>query len=254
MCGRYRLTKRRLLEIEEYYGVEDIRDLDLWEREFNIPPGEMAPIIFDHKGSRHLVQALWGLRSSWTESPEQANRVSTFNAKAETLIAKPAFKDAFLRRRCIVPAEAFYEWVGPKSGRQPLSIGRVDGRLLSLAGLFNYWKARDSAGPSIATFTVVTTTPNQWMARIHNRMPALLPDNQINAWLDPTIADSAKLAELLKAPPENFLECYPVSKEMSSARVDHPACVEKIELDYLSLLNPPPSPEQEPTPVQQELF
>src|SRR5262249_44792827 len=82
MCGRYRLTKRRLLEIEECYGVEDIRDLYLWEREFNIPPGEMAPIIFEHKGKRHLVQALWGLRSSWTESAEEASRVSTFNAKA----------------------------------------------------------------------------------------------------------------------------------------------------------------------------
>ena len=85
-------------------------------------------------------------------------------------------------------------------------------------------------------------------------MPALLPENQVETWLDPMNADSAKLAKLLKAPPEDFLECYPVSKEMSSARVDHPACVEKIELDYSSLLNPLPSPEQEPTPVQQELF
>src|SRR5215510_14321861 len=177
MCGRYRLTKRRMLEIADYYGIDDIRELDQWQREFNIPPTEVAPIIFDHKGSRHLVQAFWSLIATGTDSLEEARKVSTFNAKVETLMTKPTFTNAFLRRRCIVPAEAFYEWVGPKSGRQPLSIGRVDGKLLSLAGLFNYWKPRDSAG-SIATFTVVTTTPNQWMARIHNRMPALLADDQ----------------------------------------------------------------------------
>src|SRR5262245_15021885 len=80
MCGRDRLTKRRMLEIEDYYGIDDVRELDLWQREFNIPPTEVAPIIFDHKGSRHLVQARWGLISSGTESNEEAKKVSTFNA------------------------------------------------------------------------------------------------------------------------------------------------------------------------------
>jgi putative SOS response-associated peptidase YedK len=79
----------------------------------------------------------------------------------------------------MVPAEAFYEWVGPKGRRQPLSIGRAGGKLLSLAGLFNYWKPKDSEGSPIATFTVITTAPNQWMTRIHNRMPAILQDDQI---------------------------------------------------------------------------
>jgi putative SOS response-associated peptidase YedK len=114
---------------------------------------EVAPIIFDHKGTttasmtfgswtcgnenstsrlrRHLVQALWGLISPGTETREEAKKVSTFNARSETLMTKPTFTNVFLRRRCIVPAEAFYEWVGPKGGRQPLSIERADGKLLS---------------------------------------------------------------------------------------------------------------------------
>ena len=166
----------------------------------------------------------------------EANQASTFNAKAETLTERPAYRNAFLKRRCNVPAEAFYESVGPKKERQPLNIARADGKLLSLAGLFNYWKPKDSEGSPIATFTVITTAPNQWMSRIHNRMPAILQDDQIEHWLDPTASDPLQLAELLKAPPEDFLDCYPVSKEMSSGRVDDPAFANRIEADCAALL------------------
>ena len=121
----------------------------------------------------------------WAESLEHANQASTFNAKAETLTDRPAYRNAFLKRRCVVPAEAFYEWVGPKKERQPLNIARADGKLLSMAGLFNYWKPAASKGRPMLTFTVVTTAPNQWMARIHNRMPVILQDDQIDTWLDP---------------------------------------------------------------------
>jgi putative SOS response-associated peptidase YedK len=124
------------------------------------------------------------------------------------------------------------EWVGPKGRRQPLSIGRADGKLLSMAGLFNYWKPKDSEGSPIATFTVVTTAPNQWMTR----MPAILQDDQIEQWVDPTASDPHQLVELLKSPPEDFLDCYPVSKEMSSVRIDDPTFAGRIEADYVSLL------------------
>src|SRR5262245_43217894 len=236
MWRRYRMTKRRMLEIEDYYGIDDIRELDRWQREFNIPPIEVAPIIFDHKGSRHLVQAFWSLIAPGTESIEEARKVSTFNARAESLMTKPTFTNAFLKRRCIVPAEAFYEWVGPKGGRQPLSIQRAAGKLLSMAGLFNYWRSKDAPASPIATFTVVTTMPNKWMARIHNRMPVILQDNQINSWLDPTTSDPQKLRDLLKSTPEDFLQYHAVSKELSSARTDEPACAAKIDLDCSSLL------------------
>ena len=115
-------------------------------------------------------------------------------------------------------------------------MGRADGKLLSMAGLFNYWKAKDSEGSPIATFTVITTAPNQWMTRIHNRMPAILQDDQIEQWLDLTASDPPQLAELLKSPPEDFLDCYPVSKEMSSGRIDDPTFADRIEADYVSLL------------------
>ena len=173
----------------------------------------------------------------WADSLEHANRASTFNAKAETLADRPAYRNAFLKRRCIVPAEAFYEWVGPKKERQPLNIARADGKLLSMAGLFNYWRPAASQGRPMLTFTVVTTVPSQWMARIHNRMPVILQDEQIDTWLDPTVSDPQRLDELLKAPPEDFLDCYAISRQINSVKFDEPEYAERINLDCSSLLD-----------------
>jgi len=141
MCGRYRLTRRRLIELENNYGVDDV---DIWERQFNIPPREMAPIVFERNGQRHLTSGLWTLLPPWAKNLEYANEVSTFNAKAETIAEKPTFREALLNRRCVVPAEAFYEWVGPKRKRQPLHISRRDGNFMSMAGLYSYWKPESS--------------------------------------------------------------------------------------------------------------
>ena len=225
-----------MLEIEQYYEIDDLEDLEIWKREYNIPPREMAPAVLETHGRRRLTAGLWSLMGPWAESLEHANQASTFNAKAETLTDRPAYRNAFLKRRCVVPAEAFYEWVGPKKERQPLNIGRADGKLLSMAGLFNYWKPATSQGRPILTFTVVTTAPNRWMARIHNRMPAILQDDQIDTWLDPTMSNPQHLSELLKAPPEDFLDCYPVSRKVNSVRLDEPEYAEKINLDCSSLL------------------
>jgi putative SOS response-associated peptidase YedK len=227
-----------MLEIEHYYGVDEVNDLDIWERQFNIPPREMAPIVLQRDGHRRLTAALWGLLPPWTKTLDEANEISTFNAKAETLMARPAFKNAFLYRRCIVPAEAFYEWVGPKKRRQPLHVSRRDGQFLSMAGLYSYWKPEGSEGRPIPTFTVVTTEPNAWMAKIHNRMPVMLQDDQIQTWLDPTQSHPHQLSPLLKAPPEDFLDCYPVdSKLVNSARLDVPECITPINVDFQPVLN-----------------
>ena len=107
MCGRYRLSRRRLIEIENYYGMDEVNDLDIWERQFNIPPREMAPIIFERDGRRRLTAGLWSLLPPSAKRLDFANEVSTFNAKAETLSEKPTFRSAFLNRRCIVPGGSF---------------------------------------------------------------------------------------------------------------------------------------------------
>ena len=236
MCGRYRLTRRRMLEIEQYYEIEDVEDLEVWRREYNIPPREMAPTVLEVHGKRHLVAGLWSLMGPWADSLEQANRTTTFNAKAETLTDRPAYRNAFLKRRCIVPAEAFYEWVGPKKERQPLNIARADGKLLSMAGLLTTGSQPRSQGRPMLTFTIVTTAPNRWMARIHNRMPLILQDHHIDTWLDATISDPQQLGELLKAPPEDFLDCYPISRQINSVKFDEPEYAEGVDLDHRPLL------------------
>jgi putative SOS response-associated peptidase YedK len=225
-----------MLEIEQYYDIDELADLEIWKREYNIPPREMAPVVLESDGKRSLTAGLWSLMGPWADSLEHANRASTFNAKAETLSERPAYRNAFLKRRCIVPAEAFYEWVGPKKERHPLNIRRADGKLLSMAGLFNYWKPTASQGRPMLTFTVVTTAPSQWMARSHNRMPVILQDNHIDAWLDPTISDPQQLGELLKAPPEDFLDCYAISRQINSVKFDDAEHAEEIALDYAGLL------------------
>ena len=225
-------TKNRMMEIEQYYGVDDANDLEIWERQFNIPPREMALIVLGAKGRRRLTAGLWSLMPPWAENLEHANKVSTFNAKAETLIQKPTFKNAFLKRRCIVPAEAFYEWVGLKGKKQPLSIARRDGKFLSMAGLHSFWRPTGSQGRPIPTFTIVTTTPNQWRARIHDRMPVMLQDDEVDGWLDPALSDPERLTRLLKAPPEDFLECYPVEKNpLNSGLSDALECADNTGAD-----------------------
>jgi putative SOS response-associated peptidase YedK len=172
----------------------------------------------------------------WAETLEHANKVSTFNAKAETLIEKPSFRNAFLRRRCIVPAEAFYEWVGPKGRKQPLNIARKDGNFLSLAGLYNFWRPTGSQGRPIPTFTIITTTPNQWMARVHDRMPVILQEDEVNNWLDPALSDPERLTGLLKAPPEDYLEYYPVERSLLNSLTDTPECADNTGEDVGPLL------------------
>jgi putative SOS response-associated peptidase YedK len=237
MCGRFRLTRARLAEIEEYYETVETDGVDTWERQYNIPPRAFAPIVMEKGEVRRLKVAFWGILPPWAESCDYSRQFSTFNAKAETIAEKPTFKNAFAKRCCVVPAEAFYEWVGSRGSKIPLHISRKDGKFLSMAGLFNYWKGPEDERP-FPTFTIITTEPNAWMARIHNRMPVLLADEHRDIWLSPD-SSTEKLSECLKAPPEDWLACYPVdAKLVNSGLVDQPECVNRIDTDFQPLLKP----------------
>jgi putative SOS response-associated peptidase YedK len=144
-----------------------------------------------------------------------------FNARAETLTASPAFRDALLRKRCLVPVDGFYEWRREGSERQPYSIGRADGRPLVLAGLWAGW--RDPATETIRrTFTIVTTTPNDTMATIHDRMPVMLDDDHWHAWLDPSVSDAGELLAILDGARGPDLAITAVSRLVNDVRNDGP--------------------------------
>jgi len=153
--------------------VEEVRDLDIWERQFDIPLREMARVVMEAHGHRRLTAALWSLMPPWAETLEHANQVSTFNAKAESWQRSRASGMLSCGGAASCPLKhSAYECVGPKRKNQPLHIVRRGGKFLSMAGLFSYWKPAGSEGRPIHTFTLVTTVPSHWMARIHNCMPA----------------------------------------------------------------------------------
>ena len=130
---------------------------------------------------RELLPAKWGLVNSWAKDAKRA--AAQINARAETLESRPAFKSAFAERRCVVPADGFFEWTGPKTARQPLWFHRPDGGLLLFAGLYEYWQP--TPGEWERTFTIVTTEANKLMEPVHDRMPVILADDAVDAWLLP---------------------------------------------------------------------
>ena len=180
-------------------------------------------------GTRRLGLFRWGLVPSWAADVSIGSRL--INARVETVASKPAFRKALLRRRCIIPADAFYEWQrrGERS-KQPFAIRRRDGEPLAFAGLWELWRAEDDAdGPLLRTCTIITTPANDAIAPLHDRMPAVLPQQAWAEWLDPAVTDLARLMPLLQpAPPADFL-IYPVGREVNNARNEGPQLALPLE-------------------------
>lgn len=171
-------------------------------------------------GAREGVMLRWGLIPSWADSPAVGGR--HFNARSETVAAKPTFREAFIRRRCLVPVSGFYEWRTQGVGKQPYYITRADGELFVLAGLWARWDGGDGGGirGSVETFTILTTTPNALMRPLHDRMPVILGRDDYAAWVgcEPL---SAGVAERLFEPRDDpGLEAFPVGKMVSNSRSD----------------------------------
>jgi putative SOS response-associated peptidase YedK len=178
---------------------------------------EGEPAEVTHAPRRELTLAKWGLIPTWADDPKIASQ--TLNARAETAPTKPAFRQAFERRRCIIPASGFYEWrpaPRPRAKKQPVMIRRRDGQLLAIAGLYESWKPKDNPdAPWLRTCTIITCEPNPMIAPIHDRMPVLLASSDIDAWLDPGRRDTIALQSLLKPAPAQDLELSDISYSLN---------------------------------------
>ena len=185
MCGRYRLSRRKqfIADHSDASGEED------WEPLYNIAPTQAVPIIRQHpkEPRRELSLVRWGLIPSWSKDASSAARM--INARSETAATLPAFRDALRLRRCIVPADGFYEWQKTAKTKQPFCFEVRDGELFGFAGLWERWK--DAAGNWIKTCTILTTTPNAATAAVHDRMPVILNPDSYDLWLDPGFRDVA---------------------------------------------------------------
>jgi putative SOS response-associated peptidase YedK len=221
VCGRF-TQQRPTSELAEIFDAENLAADD--GGHFNVAPTDEAAVIVQHAERRAVVRYRWGLVPHWAEDSKIAGR--TFNARAETLSVTPAFRGAFRRRRCLVPVDSFYEWKREDGVRQPYRILRSDGQPLVLAGL---WAGRrDPIDGTIGrTFTIVTTTANEAIADLHERMPVILPRDAWATWLDAAGADIGELHGLL-VPSDEPLDVYPVVRLVNNVRNDGPELVARL--------------------------
>jgi putative SOS response-associated peptidase YedK len=191
MCGRYRLSRRKQL-VEEYFDTADWQDD--WTPRYNIAPTQPVPVIRQNPREpvRELSLMKWGLIPSWAKNPSIAT--STLNAKSETADTKPAFRDPLKFRRCLIPADGFYEWSRTGKTKQPYCFEVDEGEMFAFAGLWDGWK--NASGGWIKTCSILTTTPNIVTSAIHDRMPVILDPDSYDLWLDPGMNKVSELSRL----------------------------------------------------------
>jgi putative SOS response-associated peptidase YedK len=223
VCGRFTLGRWERQLLAKELGVPE-ESLPVLRPRYNIAPTDEHVVVRIKYETREALPARWGLVNSWAKDASRAAR--QINARSEHLLERPAFRDAYLKRRCVVPADGFYEWTGPRERRQPYWFSRADGGLLLFAGLYESWQ--EAPGQWLRTFTVITTAANDLMSPYHDRMPALIPWEQLDGWLDPGEPEPRSLLPLLGSPPEDLLVVRPVSPAVNSVRNDHPGLVEPI--------------------------
>jgi putative SOS response-associated peptidase YedK len=221
MCGRF-TQERPASELAEIFGAEPL--VDDPGAHYNVAPTDEALVVVQRDDRRAVTAYRWGLIPHWATKAKVGSRM--INARAETITVSPAFRDAFVRKRCIVPVESFYEWKRDGAVRQPYRIVRRDGMPLALAGLWAGWREPDT-GTVRRTFSIVTTTPNDAMAGLHDRMPVVLERETWDRWLDPRAADPSELIGLL-APSEADLDIHAVGRDVNDVRRDGPELIARI--------------------------
>jgi putative SOS response-associated peptidase YedK len=228
MCGRYRLSRRKEI-LAEYFEADDT-DCD-WAPRFNVAPTQPVPTIRQNprEPRRQLSVMRWGLIPYWAKDAGIGSR--TINARSETASTLPAFREPLRQRRCLIPADGFYEWKKLKGSKQPYCFTMADDSLFAFAGLWDQWKDHD--GKMIHTCTILTTKPNSLLADVHDRMPVILPRDSYDDWLDPGLTDATVVTELLRPFDSKLMKVYPVSTRVNSTKNDDAACAEPLRVEEL---------------------
>ncbi len=216
------MTHEQLEMLAEDLGVP-VESLPNTRPRYNIAPTDEHFIVRMQREDREALPAKWGLVNSWAKDSKRA--AMQINAKAETLEERPAFRDAFEKRRCIVPADGFFEWTGPKTARLPLWFHRPDGGLLYFAGLYESWQPKP--GEWQRTFTIVTTSANELLAPVHDRMPVILAKQDLDEWLGPRVP-LTRVRELLAPAPVDVLVARRVSPKVNSVRYDERDALDEV--------------------------
>ena len=216
---------RSLEDLMLRFDLQDASGVNL-RPNYNTAPGQDIVVVLMQPYGRDLQLMRWGLIPSWAKDPAVGFRM--INARSETAAEKPSFRSAFRRRRCLIPADGFYEWQKTTAGsKQPYLISCTDQPVMAFAGLWETWD--DPGGDELNSTTILTTAANPFMAQVHDRMPVILADRPAEArWLDPD-SDPRSLDELLVAYPAQRMQMHPVSTDVNSARNNHPGLLEEID-------------------------
>ena len=220
MCGRFSLGTPATSLVAQF----NLFEVPAWAPRYNIAPTQQAPTVVKAASqlARQFKMHRWGLIPPWAKDPGIGSQL--INARAETVAIKPAFRKAFRERRCLILADGFFEWQRRGRHKQPFHIRMRDGRPFAFAGLREYWEGPE--GPGIDSCTILTTTANELVGALHDRMPVILAPQDYDLWLDPGIREAERLQSLLHAYPSEEMAAYPVSTRVNNPANDSPECVE----------------------------
>ena len=222
MCGRFTLGATAATLAAQF----DLANVPTWTPRYNIAPTQEVLVVLQPspQANREARLHRWGLIPPWAKDPSIGNRM--INARAETVATKPAFRRAFKERRCLLLADGLYEWQRQERRKQPFYIRLRGGRPFAFAGLWEHWEG--SEGMAIQSCTILTTTSNEVVGRIHDRMPVILNPTDYDRWLDPSIQEPEVLKPLLRPYPADEMMAYPVSTRVNNPANDSPECVELL--------------------------
>ena len=225
MCGHARLSSD-VSEIRLAFRIPPERPMPNIAPSWNVAPTDPLPVVrYDVKDHQRSLEVMrWGLVPFWAKDIKVG--FSNINAKAEGIETRPAFRQAFERRRCLVPVDNFYEWKKTGTGKQPYAIALANRGIMALAGLWENWKS--PAGEWVRSFAIVTTEPNELCAELHNRMPVILAPETWPTWLGEEPADRARLKSLLAPYPSEGMICWPVSTRVGNVKNNDPSLIEPI--------------------------
>jgi putative SOS response-associated peptidase YedK len=246
MCGRYAVTSSP----EAIRALFRYADLPNFPPRYNIAPTQPIAIVRLDRGERRFALVRWGFIPSWVKDPKTVSLM--FNARGETVIDKPAYRAAMRRRRCLVPADGFYEWRRVGSRSQPYFVRRRDGKPFAFAGVWETWTGPN--GEELETAAIVTTKANNTLASIHERMPVVLPENAYDLWLNCDETDVEAAAALIASAPDDLLEAYEVSSAVNRAANDDASLLRPSASDVEQQVQAKPRPSRRTNNTQGSLF
>ncbi|ANY69124.1 hypothetical protein BBD42_23545 [Paenibacillus sp. BIHB 4019] len=224
MCGRFTITSN----LEEVVEVFDVGKTNYeYMKRYNVAPTQTVPGIFYKDGQRIMEGFKWGLIPFWSKDTKIAYK--TINARAEGIERKPAFRHLLKRNRLLIPSDGFYEWRQEEDGKQPFRFQLESKAVFAFAGLYDTWRNAD--GEEVQSCTIITTTPNQLVSKVHNRMPVILTGEAAADWIDQDIVATEDVLSFLKPYPAELMMKYPVSRDVGNVKNAHESLIDEIPLN-----------------------